>query len=780
MLQSFHSNIAFRGLSKSPFGENTTCVLGKRTVIYGRNGSGKTSLTEALRLSESGGETDGAVFKARVVEGGNASTFNIAPSSMPFRLFVYNRFYVKESLQLFLEGEGEAIPILRLGVKNVSAEKELRNLRNYLATLEKRHDDLDRTESSITHDRSRIETETKAEIISALAPADSGSYNSASFRVTQVRKLLNRESALPLDSKSLSAELVAAATPTLPVVNLPDAPQPVPKTLHTTINSELLGAIVESVQVSRLMKDPALSAWVEGGLNLHRAGDLCGFCQDGTVAPSILDSYRQHFNEALEMLRDRLKNAIDYLERQKAFLSSWFSEISTEADFLPDYRERARFEREKTKVSIAELNSALDKALSAIKQRLADPLKPLPELEQLDDAFPEVSTEGLSALVAENNAACDSQADRIKQAKYLVEAHFGAIEGKGYRAMGKRLELAARGKLVLSHRIGSIEANISILQQSLQGVGQMANHIDADLSQHFGHAHLRVAVSPDGKGYILTRSGQVADNLSEGERNAIAFTYFLRSLEEDGVDPANTVVVIDDPMTSLDKEALFAAFTLAEARTKRFAQTIVLTHDYEYFRLFLINLKNRWFSSQRRIREGDAAEKRMPTVSFLEVRAVAQTQQNSRRSEVRELPRSLIEHPSEYHLLFHHVSEAVTGDSQEYLPLVGNAARRLLEGFLSFRAPHMVTFQEKADTVANAASFDPAVKQRAVKFLHSQSHREEPRPSAALDFPSIEAELVATLSFIYKADGPHFIDMCVAVGVDSNLLLKDLAAFPAP
>jgi wobble nucleotide-excising tRNase len=206
-------------------------------------------------------------------------------------------------------------------------------------------------------------------------------------------------------------------------------------------------------------------------------------------------------------------------------------------------------------------------------------------------------------------------------------------------------------------------------------------------------------------------------------------------------------------------------------------QTIVLTHDYEYFRLQLMENTSKWHSSQKRInRDNDVAEKMMPAVSLLEIRAIAPAGANERRGEVRQMPRSLIQHPSEYHFLFLHVAEAVQGTSGEYLPLVGNAGRRLLEGFLSFRAPNQIKFQEKVDAVARAASIDPSLKERVVKFLHSQSHREEPRPSAALDFPSIEAELVAALSFIHKADEPHFNDMCAAVSVEPAAILRSFAA----
>lgn len=776
MIQSFSSDVPFRGLGSKPFTGNPPCVLGKRTVIYGRNGTGKTTLTEALRLADLSGKTDASAFRARIVgNDGAIKTVDLAPGSLPFRLFVYNRYYVQDSLQLFLDGGGHALPILKLGARNVKAESDLAGLRDYLGVLERRQGNLSAAVTVIMKDRDTVEQITKANVIASLARADAAYYNQTRFQVTQVRKLLDDEAAVSLNEDALNTELEAATTPALKAVEMPAPPQALAPSLHTTINTEILSSPVESVRLARLASDAALSDWVETGINLHKDGDLCAFCQSGTVSAATLDAYRQHFSAALEALRLRMTKAIEYLEAQRDGIASWLATVPTAEAFLPDFRWQAKTHRTALEKSVGTLGDCLNHAANLIKRRLADPLNPLPETDLLTEAFPDVDLSEFLKIVADNKAACSSQAERVKRAKAAVEAHHGALKGGEYRKLGLRLEIANNARKTLADRTRAIESEAQVLQHSQQDSGRIAGLIDSDLREHFGHAHLHVSASDDGKGYVVTRAGQVAQHLSEGERNAIAFTYFLRSLEEDGVDASTTVVVIDDPVTSLDREALFAAFALAEVRTANFAQTIVLTHDYEYFRLQLMTLSGRWNSSQKRIRSNNAAEKLLPEVSLLELRAITLPGHDARHGEVREIPMALIRHPSEYHFLFFHVAEAVQGNSLEYLPLVGNAGRRLLEGFLSFRAPSEIKFQAKVDAVARAASIDASLKERVVRFLHSQSHREEPRPSAALDFPSIEAELVAALTFIHQADEGHFTDMCTAVDVKPAELLVSLA-----
>lgn len=771
MLQSIRTDVPFRGLGEAPFMGAVPCVLGKRTVIYGRNGSGKTTLSEALRLGAAG-KADLSTITARVVVGGEVSSVDLGRSGMPFVLFVYNRYYVEDTLKLFLDGDGEALPILKLGEQSVQAEIDIRAAKGYLTALERRQADLAAVEKRIRLGRETVEKQTKADIIAALASSDNAFYNHTRYQVTIVRRRLDNEMSTQLTESELAAELAAATARTLePVVEVASAPT-VGDPIRLTINDELLGISVESVQVPRLAENRTLSGWIEAGLDLHEAGDVCAFCQAGTVTADTLETYRGHFNSALEELRDRLTKAIDFLEDQTTKVREWLDGLPKVDAFLPDFQERVRKERDEVARTVTDLESTYGDAVDRIRRRLADPLTVIPASERLANAFFGIDVGGLQKMVAENNGACGSQASRIAEAKAAVEAHYGAMQGKTYRELGERLPRVERARMALTSREDRVRSEILTLEQSQQDVGRMANLIDADLRDHFGHAHLRVSVSADGKGYVVTRAGSPAARLSEGERNAIAFCYFLRSLEAEGVERHRAVVVIDDPVTSLDKEGLFAAFALAENRTADIAQTIVLTHDYEYFRLQLMENTRKWHTSQNRINGGgDRAEALMPAVSLLEIRAVTSAGGSDRRGEVRQIPRSLIQHPSEYHFLFLHVVEAVQGASEEYLPLVGNACRRLLEGFLSFRAPSGIKFQEKVDAVAQVAGIDPSLKERVVKFLHSQSHREEPRPSAALDFPSIKAELIAALAFIQKADTPHFNAMCAAVGVETGAIL---------
>ena len=66
--------------------------------------------------------------------------------------------------------------------------------------------------------------------------------------------------------------------------------------------------------------------------------------------------------------------------------------------------------------------------------------------------------------------------------------------------------------------------------------------------------------------FRLERSGHPAENLSEGEKSAIAFAYFLTELKalrkDDPPKLPKTIIFIDDPISSLDSNHIFQVRSL--------------------------------------------------------------------------------------------------------------------------------------------------------------------------------------------------------------------------
>ncbi len=238
---------------------------------------------------------------------------------------------------------------------------------------------------------------------------------------------------------------------------------------------------------------------------------------------------------------------------------------------------------------------------------------------------------------------------------------------------------------------------------------QPAEELNDELAKYLGHDELRLEVKDTG--YALLRRGVVADSLSEGERTALSLLYFLKTLGDRRFDLDEGVVVLDDPVSSLDANSLYLAFGYIRRRTEDAGQLFVLTHNFTFFR----QVRN-WFHHLRGQGKNDID--RRPARFYMLDRVGDEI---PRRTTIRRLDPLLEGYDSEYHYLFARVYRGVneTDGGLEEAYGLPNIARRLLEMFLAFREPQIAGGLEKK---LKGIECDEAKKLRILRFVHTHSH----------------------------------------------------------
>jgi wobble nucleotide-excising tRNase len=239
-----------------------------------------------------------------------------------------------------------------------------------------------------------------------------------------------------------------------------------------------------------------------------------------------------------------------------------------------------------------------------------------------------------------------------------------------------------------------------------------------------------------------------AKALSEGEMTAIALLYFLKSLQDRQFDLANGVVVLDDPVSSLDVNALYLAFGFVRERTQGAGQLIILTHNFTFFR----QVRN-WFHHVKGQKKRDLSQR---PARFYMLDCLRDGGQ--RCATICQLDRLLEEYESEYQYLFARIHRAASAPAPAALEesyILPNMARRLLESFLAFRQP---SASGELWQKMQGAEFDEAKKLRILRLLHTHSHSDavgEPEhdPSLLTEARSVLNDL---LEFIEAQDKAHF------------------------
>lgn len=161
------------------------------------------------------------------------------------------------------------------------------------------------------------------------------------------------------------------------------------------------------------------------------------------------------------------------------------------------------------------------------------------------------------------------------------------------------------------------------------------------------------------KGFDETKK-RLRNTLSEGEKTALAFAYFMSKVTTEVTNKGQTIIVIDDPISSLDDNRLYSTAFLIHEEFKDYKQLFVLSHNM----LFLKYL-NPFFKSKN--------EKATFLIS---------------KGEIDDLPATLENFQSPYFYMLENIinfrdkAEPDYEDARKYLP---NFVRRVLETFFSFK-----------------------------------------------------------------------------------------------
>jgi wobble nucleotide-excising tRNase len=438
---------------------------------------------------------------------------------------------------------------------------------------------------------------------------------------------------------------------------------------------------------------------------------------------------------------------LDELIEKLQALSNKAAELQLphKAEFYDDLQTEYQAAEEGLQQLLEEVKGFLDAAVKALMEKKGQPF----ERVKCELRVPSVdgeAVEKLNAVIRKHNRACDEFQTRVTEARKRLAAHMIAEVLGEFVSRRDALRKAEEELRTADEEVRRLDEKIAALEREIVEHRRPAEELNEDLRKYLGHDELRLEVRDTG--YIITRGGVPAQSLSEGEMTAIALLYFLKSLEDRQFDLANGVVVLDDPVSSLDANALYLAFGFIRERTKDAGQLIIFTHNFTFFR----QVRN-WFHHLPNQNKKDISRR---PARFYMLNCVRDGDQ--RFATICQLDPLLEEYESEYHYLFACIYRAASSDAPGTLEqnyALPNMARRLLESFLAFRRPEISGDLWKK---MESADFEEAKKLRILRFLHTHSHSDtvgEPQhdPSVLAEARSVLKDL---LELIESEDKAHY------------------------
>lgn len=556
--------------------------------IFGPNGSGKTSISRWFAA-----ETDRTGSTARWTH------------DRPLRIRVFNRDYIDTTLrQTSLPG------VFTLDDESRGDRERLDEISRDGGECDKAQTQLDRLRTTLQH-KQQEHANARAALEEAawplhkdeqlfprvLLPALQGGRSTKSGHADRLLKAssdkdgvpeladLLREQASLDDTTGVPQDLLAL--PTLPdIANLPGV--------------ALLGKSIvprQDAPFSDLVERLRAQDWVAQGRHyLAAAAGKCPFCQQGT--PSDLARHLE------ELFDDAYDADIAALPRLRTVRNAATHAYLAQLRALSESEVAAQF------ADVAALTTATDQLRAdwttdekSIDAKIASPSQQV-TLTDVDEVTARiaVSVETANTLIRDHNrrvAKKSSSRHRLEKRAWSYLANGPAKPAlDSYRAGLAARETAIGGlsaKVTEAERtLERLDVEAAQLRDGLYSSGRTIAAINAELANS-GFTSFTIAESEDEDGsYCLRREdGELDSNtLSEGERNFIAFLYFLHQLKGTSraeADHAKILAVIDDPISSLDSDVLHlvTSFVLGligdvERGTGPVGQLIMLTHNVQF------------------------------------------------------------------------------------------------------------------------------------------------------------------------------------------------------
>lgn len=694
-------------------------------VIYGWNGCGKTTLSSLLSLVEKKSPlTEGEAELE--LDGTTKIAGSVFASAQLPQVRVFNRDFINATLQ----SAGGIAPIYFLGEGNVEKQAQVASLKIDLG-LATTAVAVATSEKSAAESKLDEFCKDKAKLIKELlTTGNSAAYNNYDKRrFKQFAQALSAQSAATAILNDEQKALLRSQKDAQPKPAIDEvlAPSLDLDTLTKEVDALVARSVVAQT-LNELTADANLAQWVQRGLALHlgeHASNTCRFCQQPLEARRRA-ALEAHFNDAFESFQQDLSALLSKLKTANQSASSLgLPEASRFYDALAS--EVATLSAAvSTALSAAE--STLNALMSRVEAKRDNPFVPAPATAWNPAKPPSLAdaVSALNATIAKHNQTSGQFKASVDDACKKLEASYVAEAHAEYFQLAEATNGAEEALEKVKTKPATIQGEINTLERAILEHRRPADELTEELRAYLGRDELCFEVK--GSGYALTRSGQPVSHLSEGERTAIAFLYFLKSLQDKTFDIASGIVVVDDPVSSLDANALFSAFGYMKERTKQCGQLFIFTHSFQFFRL----VKN-WFHHLPKQRSPQI-ERRLGRFFLLRSHRYSD---GSRTSHLGPLDPLLQEHESEYQYLFKrvhdeaHRTDVATLEHHYGLP---NVARRLIEAFLAFRFPDMSgDLGPRLDRV----TFDNAKKTRILRLLNTYSH------AGAISDPEHDLSLLA-------------------------------------
>ncbi|OPG53454.1 AAA family ATPase [Helicobacter pylori] len=627
---------AFCGLDMIEMDEFKHC-----NIIFGNNGCGKTSLTRAFELLISKNKH---IEKYRTISTAESpsiefeckdESYTIEPNSNigapSFKVEIYNSDFLHNNAPLNSEFGLKKLDdgtIILEGSVLGEETKEINQLKDCRGKVEKRQkkikdeNDSENTlsakqESEIKKYDKEIEKIRKKMTSNTIkiTPDEIGINNSC--KVSKDKFKYQEDVLTDLEKDFNKLDEAMKKFDGLKEMELPKDYQTIKDKLEFLFSFDI---DKEAGQVSEKIKEHISKVgreFIEKGIKLQKEmpDNACPFCTQ-KITNNIIQAYTSYFNKSVEKFNQcslevsgTLKNILNQWNIKEILQSFERFEPFMKKDFSKN-KESLENALEQIKVLLEKLQKEVDKKEGAKnKEKFQEIDKELLEIQK--DIQQHVDeTRKILNQKKKQKEKLEKLKTELKEARIKKVKHDSYDWQKSKREAERKLSVLNRGHERLNRLLEKIDNKLKKLyKQKRPDIEIINNYLKAlNLPKYSLNEDYRIVLNS-----VDLENSKAKMILSDGEKTTLAFAYFLVRLKlfYKKEDLKNLVVVIDDPISSLDEQRIYNTSNIVakinqelvgEALEKNEeAQVFVLTHNHT-FMARLINMvgKNaRYFQLER-------------------------------------------------------------------------------------------------------------------------------------------------------------------------------------
>ena len=480
----------------------------------------------------------------------------------------------------------------------------------------------------------------------------------------------------------------------------------------------------EDVQLAELINEFGLKSWVaQGKTFLEKTKTVCPFCQKETIDDDFISQLNDIFDESS-------KQKIDKIKSEKIVYEDIFRKVLQNIQSV--------YEKYNAENIVSNLQMSLKTIYDTNLKIISDKINAPNEKKTLDDiteSFKDILLQ-INKEIESNNTLVNSQ---DTQKEYLIKQiwDYIALECKD-DILKYQKDVEETNGIITKNKteIEKLLAEVQQLQEENTALrGKTVNTKEAvdninQILRNSGFMGFEIHEQNKENNisqYYLSRNSEICEDnifnsLSEGESNFISFLYFyqlcLGTTDIQESSEKKKIIVIDDPVSSMDSQVLFIVSTLInklieyKGKTKlekqeflngNLEQVFILTHNYYFYKEVAMQKRPICKSQQHYL---------------IEKNAINETYIKQR--EYKEY--------DDYALMWQTIKEAkekLSDNNKEQNILLANLFRRILESYANFiglgtDAWATVLVDDNKDTMEHY------LKTAFISMINDESHKVSP------------------------------------------------------